>query len=76
MVNEQIGSSVAGDRLLSNKDGVLRIGIEGRVDSNTAPEIETDINEILAANKFDALILDFSDLVILCIFPVLEFVSY
>ena len=56
-------SSKTGDRLLSNKDGVLRIGIEGRVDSNTAPGIETDINEILAANAFDALILDFCDLV-------------
>ena len=55
-------SSKTGGRLLSNKDGVLRVGIEGRVDSNTAPEIETDINEILAANEFDSLILDFADL--------------
>ncbi len=51
-----------GSRLLSNKDGILRLGIEGRVNTNTAPEIETDINEILAANKFDSLILDFNDL--------------
>ena len=48
--------------LLSNKDGVLRLGIEGKVNTNTAPEIEIDINEILAANQFDALILDLHDL--------------
>ena len=55
-------SSEAGCRLLSNKDGVLRVGVEGRVNTNTAPGIETDINEILAANEFDSLVLDFSGL--------------
>ena len=57
-----LGSSEAGCRLLSNKDGVLRLGIVGRVNTNTAPGIETDINEILAANEFDSLVLDFSGL--------------
>ena len=47
-------------RLLSVKDGILRLGIEGKVNTNTAPEIETDINEILAANEFTSLILDFN----------------
>ena len=55
-------SSKTGGRFLSNKDGILRLGIEGRVDTNTAPGIETDINEIFAANEFDALVLDLSDL--------------
>ena len=53
---------MGGGKLLSVKDGILRLGIEGKVNTNTAPEIETDINEILAANKFDSLILDFNDL--------------
>ncbi len=52
----------SGGRLLSNKDGILRVGIEGQVNTNTAPEIETEINEILAANQFDLLILDFNHL--------------
>ena len=55
-------SSKTGGRLLSNIDGILRLGIEGKVNTNTAPEIETDINEILSDNKFDSLILDFNDL--------------
>ena len=55
-------SSKPGGRLLSINDGVLRLGIEGKVNTNTAPGIETDINEILAANKFDSLILDFNGL--------------
>lgn len=68
MLNEKKNSSEqemtdkSGDRLLSNKDGILRIGIEGRVNTNTAPGIEADINEILAANKFNSIILDFNDL--------------
>ena len=61
--SNSLKSSKMGGRLLSNKDGILRLGIEGRVNTNTAPEIETDINEILAANEFDSLVLDFSDLV-------------
>ena len=55
-----LNSGKTGSRLLSHKDGILRVGIEGQVNSNTAPEIEAEINEILAANKFDSLILDFN----------------
>ena len=59
-LQNSLKSSKSEGRLLSNKDGILRIGIEGQVNTNTAPEIETEINEILAANKFDLLILDFN----------------
>ena len=61
-LQNSLKSGKSGVRLLSIKDGILRFGIEGQVNTNAAPEIETDINEILAANKFDLLILDFNDL--------------
>lgn len=61
-LQNSLKSGKSGVRLLSYKDGILRLGIEGQVNTNTAPEIETDINEIIAANKFNSLILDFNDL--------------
>ena len=48
--------------LVSNEDGILRLRLEGRVNTDTAPEIEADLNEILAANAFHSLILDFTGL--------------
>ena len=48
--------------LVSNQDGILRLRIEGRVNTSTAPEIEADLNETLTANEFNSLILDLNDL--------------